>query len=298
MATNTIAGVSLTEVAQRSLDILLPELFPLTAFTNDFSDEISAKGTAITTRYPSAVTAGDLTGGYNSQNTTLTAVSVSLDNFIGFVYGFKDYERSRSAVALNDLFVVPAINAIALNVMGAALGLLTLANFPSNVSDTTAAANFDADHTAALSQALTDAFVPRQGRALILKTGYYTNLVQDNAIQNNQAYGSPEAIREGTLPRVSGFTPYQYTQFPLQNENLSGMACGKQGIIMAARVVDATGFEQQGGELMNLTVPEIGITLQFRKWYDQNAGELKYSMSILYGVALGIKGYIRPIRSA
>lgn len=45
---NTLGGVNLTKIAQASLDVLVTEGIPLTAFITDFSSEALPKGETIT----------------------------------------------------------------------------------------------------------------------------------------------------------------------------------------------------------------------------------------------------------
>ena len=58
---------------------------------------------------------------------------------------------------------------------------------------------------------------------------------------------------------------------------------------MAARGVDAPAeIQQAGGSVETVVLPGLGLPIQFRKWYDLNAGTLKYSMGVLYGVKFGV----------
>src|SRR5882672_7186128 len=109
---NTVAGVNLAQIAQESLPALESAFLPLRAFSTDFSADIADRGASVTSRYPTIPTAQDLSGGYSRTDAVLTAITVNLDTFYGFVYGFNDLERSKSSIVLNDLFINPAISAL------------------------------------------------------------------------------------------------------------------------------------------------------------------------------------------
>ena len=143
MATNTIAGVNLAQIAEETLPHLQALFAPLAGVITDFSSDIAQEGASVTTRFATVPTAVDLSSGYTSQNTTLTAKTVTLDTFYGFVYGFKDVERSKSSLFLNDLFVSPALQAVGTKVFGDLWNLVVAANF--STSTTITAANFDRD---------------------------------------------------------------------------------------------------------------------------------------------------------
>ncbi len=41
-------------------------------------------------------------------------------------------------------------------------------------------------------------------------------------------------------------------------------------------------------DFQNVVLPDLGLPVQFRKWYDPSTGYLMYSMGVLYGVKFGI----------
>jgi hypothetical protein len=64
---------------------------------------------------------------------------------------------------------------------------------------------------------------------------------------------------------------------------------------MAGRGVDSTGAAEVGVEVENIIIPGLNLPVQFRRWYDPNAGELKYSVGLLYGVAVGMDFGVRVV---
>jgi len=284
MATNTIAGVNLAQIAEESLPALTSLLQPLSALVTDFSSDVSTEGASVTTRYPTKPAAIDLTSGYTSQNTAMTAATVTLDTFYGFVYGFKDVERSKSSIRLNDLFIEPALNALGDKIFGDVWNLITSANFAT--SSTITAANFDRDDLIDVGATLTATKkAPRTGRAIWMNPTYYGALLK--TLNSAEFPGITEEKAEGMVPRVNKFDCYETDQADNNSQNLAAFAFHRSSLLFAGRRVDSEGFAEEGGELVDIEIPGIGVPIQWRRWYDKNAGELKYSIGLLYGVAKG-----------
>jgi len=284
MATNTIAGANLAEIAQESLPALTSLLQPLSALVTDFSSEVSSEGASVTTRYPTKPTAVDLSSGYTSQNTAMTAKTVTLDTFYGFVYGFKDVERSKSSIRLNDLFLEPALNAIGDKIFGDVWNLITAANFAT--STTITAANFDRDDLIDLGATLTATKgAPKTGRGVFMNPTYYGSILK--TLNDAEMPGIISEKTEGVAPRVNKFDLFESDQADANSENLAAFAFHRSSLLFAGRRVDSEGFVENGGEIVDIEVPGLGLPLQWRRWYDKNAGELKYSLGLLYGVAQG-----------
>ena len=294
---NTLGGVNLAAIAQRSLDTLVPKLPALKVFTTDFSDEVAQKGASVTTRVASAPTVGALTTGYaaNEQESTTTAKTVTLGAVRGLVVGFTDEEWSKSSVRLDDIFIRPGVNAICGDMIATAMGLIKVAAFGA-AGFVGAASAFDEDDVADLSKALTDANVPKDDRSLVLNTAFFNALLKQDAVKLAYAYGGSEAIRQGTIPNLHGFKVLEYTGVPNNSENLTGFACAPQGIIVAARVPATP--DNFPGEIENAVDPETGFTLQLRKWYSADAGKHFLSIASIYGAAVGVAGNLTRIVTA
>lgn len=284
MATNTIAGCNLAAIAQESLQYAASVFAPLGSFVTDFSGDIASNGASVTTRIPTRPTAVDLSSGYTTQNTTTTAKTVTLDQFPGWVWGFNDLERSKSAINLNDLFVRPALEAVGQAVFDYVWNLVTSSNFAT--STTIAAANFDRDDLADISATLTGTKkAPKSDRSLIVNPTYYASLVKTLNSAEIPTITAQKA--EGVVPRVAGFDIYETDLADANAQNLAGFALHKSSLIMAARSVDSSGFLEAGGEIADVVVPGLNLPLQWRRWYNQDEGILKYSLSVLFGASVG-----------
>jgi hypothetical protein len=290
MATNTIANCSLAEIAQESLDFASSVFAPLSQFLTDFD---SAPGSgSVLTRIPTRPTAVDLSSGYTTQDTAMVGRTITLNQFPGFVWGFSDLERSKSTISLNDLFIQPALQAVGAQVFGYIWNLVTSSAFTEAVD--VAAADFDRDTLADISATLTGTLkAPKMNRALLINPTYYASLVK--TLNSAEIPGITADKAEGVVPRCAGFNVYESDLCDSNSQDLAGFACHKSSIILAARGVDSTGFTlgARDAALEDVVVPGLGLPLQWRRWYDPNAGQLIYSLSCLFGASVGTNYGVR-----
>lgn len=299
---NTIGGINLNLIAQDSLTTLLAEFPLISKFTTNFGGEIATRGETVTTRIASRVESITDIGqdGYQVSDVTSEARQITLNKHKGFVMGFSDGEVAMGGYeVLRRTFIRPAAWAVSKAVLDDIFALITEANYPEvapygqTVYNGTVAA-FDADAVANISQALTDRFVPQQGRILIVKPSLYTSLAKDNAISAQYASGTNAPLTENLLPRIHGFEVNQYAAFPSGTvTNMKGIACNSESIIIATRqpALPTNWY----GNVASATDEKSGLTVQVREWYDGDSGKQKLSMSILYGVQKGSVGTLGKI---
>lgn len=294
---NSLAGVNLAQIAQQSLDALVPQLVPLSMIVTDFSADVGVTGESVTTRVATKQTSASLATGYaaNAQTATTTAKTVTLGDVTGHVIGFTDGEWSKASINLQEVFIKPGINVIAKDMMDDVFALLATAGTYTQ-SYVKAIGAFGATSLDDIAEDLTDADVSPMDRFCIVKPSAFTVLVQDPAVKAAYSYGGSEVIRFRKIPALSGFAPVmEYTGIP-STGNLYGVAGNKQGAIIAARVPAVPqGFP---GEIANVTDPDSGFTLQLRRWYSADDGQHYMSMAAMWGVAAGVTNNIVRIVSA
>ena len=293
MATNTLNGVNATRISQLTLDALQTALIPFRAFTTNFSADVADRGSAVTTRYPTNPSVSNFAAARSSANSATTSRTVTLSNYVGVDLGFSDTEMSFSDVQLSEMFIRPAVVAIVENVMASVFALVTSANYSANTLIT--AANFNAANVAGLATSLNTDKVPTVGRAIICSPTYADTLRKDTTITPAYAIGSPDFLRNGTIPRLHNFDIYEFNgTIPANGESLAAMALAPQAVCIAARTPVVP--RNWAGEVMNITDPQSGLTLQWRDWYDGQ--EQRTQLCLIYGTQIGNPANLRRIRSA
>jgi hypothetical protein len=292
---NTLAGVNLAVVAQRTLDTLLLRFPRASAFSTDFSSDIANVGESVTTRVASQPAVQDFAATTDAAAVTTTARTVTLANYSGVRVGFTDMEWSKSSINLNDIFIGPVANTVIKAIMDGVLARVTNANFGA-AAFTGAASTFDADDVVDLATALDVDNVPLNPRSLVILPAYYGALAKDNAIQSAFAYGDDGAIKRNLFPMVHGFEVIGYNGIPNNSENLVGFASGPQGLLIAARVPAIP--DRFPGEIESATDPESGLTIQVRKWYSPYDRRHYMEAGVIHGSQIGVTGNLKRIVSA
>jgi hypothetical protein len=295
MSTNTLGGINLAKIAQETLLSLEPQMFILNAFHKDFSSEVKASGESISTRVPTSMTAIDVSAGYTAANVTSTAKTVTLNQEFGFPMAFKDSEVSKAGDInyLKSVFIMPAVAAVLRKMVSTGLALVTNANYAQNVVMTTANTTYsnvvDLFTNLDLANALPN-------RSLLISPSAGGTLKKDTLIASMVGGGNQELIAMGNLGPVAGFNTFTYTAIPNNSENMIGIACAPQALLMAARqpAVDSS-FP---GEVENVIEPITGLPLQFRKFYSVLEKSTYITVEAFWGVAVGVPANLYRIKSA
>lgn len=293
MATNSLSGVNATRISQLTLDALQTTVLPFKAFTTNFSADVADRGSAVSTRFVTNPSVSNFAATRSSQNSTTTSRTVTLSNYVGVDLGFSDTEMSFSDIQLSEMFIKPAVVALFENVMAGVFALVTSANYSSNTLIT--AANFNAANVAGLATSMNSDKVTTVGRSLIVSPTYADTLRKDTTITPAYAIGSPDFLRNGAMPRLHNFDIYEFNgTIPANSESLAGIALAPQAVCIAARTPATP--RNWAGQVMNITDPTSGLTLQWRDWYDGQ--EQRTQLCLIYGVQIGVTGNLRRIRSA
>jgi len=287
MATNTLNGVNLTRISQLTLDALVTEGFPLSAFTTDFSNEALPHGEVITTRFVTVPTTQNFNSTKATGNSVTTARNITLNQYRGVSIGFKDTELTYTDLELGEKFVRPAVSALVDEMIAYVLGLCTAAKGFGTLDLVSTAGNFDDDDVADLAQTLSTAKVPKASRSLILKPTYFASLAKTGAIKDASSYASAEPIRENRIPRLHGFNLIEYNgTIPHNSQYMQGVAVHPQALCVAARTIPEPPPGTWYGKVMNVVDEASGLPIQIREHYDGT--ELVYQFGVLYGATEGI----------
>ncbi len=286
---NALNGVFMTRLSKLTLDALLTAPLPIMNFWTNFSSDISDYGNAVTTRYPNALVAQNFLANKNSIDSNTVARTITLDKYIGVPVAFTDTEVSFSDFQLTEMFVKPALTTLFENVMATQLALVTVANFSSN--NVCLAADFTAANVARISRIQTAAKVPLQNRHLLISPTYAETLKKDTSVQAAYAYGPGNTIREGNIPRVYGYDVHEWNGTIPTTNNLAAIAFVPQSLILAVRPPSLP--RNWYGEVRNVTMPETGLTVQIRDYYDGVSQRTEWCF--IYGCQIGNPGGLTRI---
>lgn len=172
---------------------------------------------------------------------------------------------------------------------------VTLAAFGAAVK-TAAAAAMTSDDIVDIKGACTKAYWPDSGRSLILDSDTVTALMKDSAYKLASSIGGTEVVREGRLPRLSGFDVYEVPNLPTNGEKLQGAAVFMSAILAAfAPVEPADGVRASLVAYEVATDPETGISMNYRKWGDAQLDRNFEVIECAYGYVAGVAAALKRI---
>src|ERR1035437_1656668 len=150
---NTLNGVNLAQIAQRSLNVLQARPVLLSRFCADFSPEVMGGGqSSITTRYVVAPVAHDISSGYAPTAVSTISRTMTLNNFWGYVVGLNDTEVTESMIDIARLFIQPSVITTVNKMESLVFSLITNAAYSSK--STVALANIDSGTIADIAATL------------------------------------------------------------------------------------------------------------------------------------------------
>lgn len=286
---NALNGVFMTRLSKLTLDALLTAPLPIMDFWTNFSSDITDYGNAVTTRYPNALVAQNFASAKTAIDSNTVSRTITLDKYIGVPVAFTDTEVSFSDIQLTEMFVKPALTTLFENVMATQLALVTVASFTSNT--VLAAANFTAANIALLDRIQTVNKVPLAPRHIIAPPTYCEVLKKDTALQAAYAYGEGATIRTGRIPKVYNYDVHEWNGTIPTTNNLAAIAFAPQALLLAVRPPALP--RNWYGEVRNVTMPETGLTVQIRDYYDGTSQRTEWCF--IYGCAIGNPGNLTRI---
>jgi hypothetical protein len=185
---------------------------------------------------------------------------------------------------------------LAEDVMTDILSAITIANFGAAVF-TGAASTLDfAAVNETIGGACDVANWPNLGRALILKSAYYRNIVTD--LGDVSKYGSDDPVKRGVLQNVAGFEDiYNNQSIPANAENLVGFACMPSAMLVGFSPI----APKDGGRIIEyetMSDEDTGLTVEYRRWFDADMDLEKTVLEVNYGYAKGEEAALKRIQSA
>ena len=292
-----LSGNFLAQISQQSLAFLANAFAPLRGITTDFSTDIASAGQSVTTRFATVPSVVDITSvGYAPAAGNTTARTINLSQHQGVTLGFTDIDVLQSSINFERLFLAPMVQALGAHVFGDIWNLVTAANFAATPLSSSAA-NFDRQDVIDLGAQLTSSIqAPKMGRSVILNPTYYASLLK--TFISAEIPGIPGFKADGTVPRVTGFDIYESDLCNDNSEALAGFAMHSSALIMAARRVNPEAALQDSIEIAEVIVPELGLPVTFRRYYDRALGQTCINVSVIYGVAKGTSMGVRIVTPA
>lgn len=178
------------------------------------------------------------------------------------------------------------------------LSIVTLANYGA-ASFVGAAGTFDSADVADLKGVADVANWTPSGRAMVIKSAYDVNILKDTSIKAAYAFGSSEPVTLGSVSKLFGFAYYVAENIPANAQNLVGFISKPSAILVAASpVAPAEDVRGQLAAYQVITHPELGVSLEYRRWGNPDFDQRREVIEFNYGYAVGESAALKRMTSA
>ena len=271
---------------------LKPRLAALRAFAYKVSEEpvkLDGTGVVVVPYVPlesSASVDWNPANGYVAGDGSVLGRSITVNRRKYQNLNYSSQDVRDQPFLLTDDILAQKVDKLVQDVSDDIFGSVTLANFGAAVY-TGAASGMNIGVVADLQKVAIDAEWPQARRSLVLNSSYHAKLITDSAVIGAMNYGSPDAIRTGTVPELLGFNYVGGAKVPANGQNLVGFIAvpSALGIAMAPVAPDPAvraqliAFEQYVDE-------DQSFILTYREWGDPQRDTVHRVIECAYGFAV------------
>ena len=290
---NTLApNNNITIVSRKFIENFYTKVIPLSVFMTDFSDEIAKFGAAVQVAINgirTASTRSDQTASYTDNATALSVASATLNQDVYDQAAFTNEDFAKSNVNLIRSQVIPAAQAMALELQTLAFNNITSGNYANNFACTSG--NFT---YANLLQLATNAKLLNWGpeKYLVLHPAYVQTLLAANQITNSLIPKTPElAVVEGYVARIAGFEVFESTALSTAGatggNGFTGFACTPTAMVLAARQY-APPMPGTAAVVQTPLTCDNGLTVTQTEYWDNSTAMQKIRWNVLFGSGVGL----------
>lgn len=296
---NTLNNIQDIRISDVFLETFVAALMPLRAFSTDFSSEFVERGKTVHVPVVGAANASyDFKGSYaQNADSNVDTIPVELTKHKVQSLHLTDKEYSESSVISLERLARSKARQLAQDLLQDIWGAILSADYDQAIP-ALAATGFDASKVLKIREACAAKNMPVSERSLILDDSFYTNLLGDDKISHSYlTQMSQPSLMEARIPRVYGFDIYETTILPENGEKLVGFAAHPRGLAIANRYLMPLRPESYL-EAGPVTDPTTGITLGYRRYYDNDSGKEIAAFECVYGFKPAIKeGILRIAKS-
>jgi hypothetical protein len=295
---NTNATLSASIIALQCLQFIRQHFPILTSVATDFSADAAKYNQAVVSRVVTPIAAADYSTstGYAATATSVADVSVTINKHKHVSVSFNDQEISSTPRNLISEQTEAAAYSLGKQMSDDLWALVTTTNFtatPVNITNEAAAAR---STLLTLRQKLVaaGATLNRQG---IVSAGTFAALAGDSNIFAKLYTDADIDYEEGVIQNYAGYQRIvEFNGIPAGSTPfVRGLFGGKEGLVIATRVPADPGMMASGvpipAEIGVVQDADTGMALQYRYMYDAFKGNLQMTLTVMYGVSVGVNAH-------
>jgi len=282
-------------VAARALPALVGNLVMGSLVNRDYESTLAQAGDTINVPIPPVMTANNIAEGgtVQNQNPSLGNAQIVLNSHVEATFTIPDVVKVLAAPDLVEVYMRPAINAIAEKIETDLLSLYPLltANAPVGSGGTALTeATIDAAETA-----LFVAKVPQSAQKyLVVSPTAYSQLRQLPRFTEQQTAGSGEPILTGTLGRIKDFTVVRSQYVPTVSGTTYNVAFARDAFGLVIRRLPQP---LPGTGAVAEYVEQGNFGLRVIMSYQPNTLSQQFTVDVLYGVGVLRNNFAVAVRN-
>jgi len=282
-------------VAARALPALVGNLVMGSLVNRDYESTLAQAGDTINVPIPPVMTANNIAEGgtVQNQNPSLGNAQIVLNSHVEATFTIPDVVKVLAAPDLVEVYMRPAINAIAEKIETDLLSLYPLltANAPVGSGGTALTeATIDAAETA-----LFVAKVPQSAQKyLVVSPTAYSQLRQLSRFTEQQTAGSGEPILTGTLGRIKDFTVVRSQYVPTVSGTTYNVAFARDAFGLVIRRLPQP---LPGTGAVAEYVEQGNFGLRVIMSYQPNTLSQQFTVDVLYGVGVLRNNFAVAVRN-
>jgi hypothetical protein len=308
---NQLGTLTPAEIVLEVVTMLKKKFPSITAITTDFSSQAVKFNQQVISRVvvPQPAQDYDTTNGYVAESAVTQDVAVTINKHKHVSLAFNDQELSATNRNLPMEQVEGAAYSLGRQIASDLWALATVGNFGTPASGNTqndpvtvtgGATNVNRLTLLNVRRALiaAGAAAPRIG---IINADAMVALGDDlQGSINSLNYNQEPDFDEGVFYNLVGFE--KIVEYPDLPSAIIGWFGSKAGLVFASRVPADPGIFITDipvpAEIKNVTDPDTGLTIQYRYMYDPFKGKLQMTLTLMYGVAVGVPGHVVLLTAA
>ncbi len=271
---------------------LKPRLAPLRAFAYKVSEQpVRIEGTnLVTVPYipleSSASVDWNAANGYVAGDGSVSGKQINVNKRKYQNLNYSSQDVRDQPFLLTDEIIQQKLDKLVQDVSDDIFSSVTLANFGAAVY-TGAASGMNISVVSDLQKVAIDAEWPEARRSLVLNSAYHAKLITDTAVIGAMTYGSPDAVRKGTVPELLGFNYVGGAKVPANGQNLVGFIAVPSAIgIAMAPVAPDPAVRAQLIAYEQYTDEDQSFILTYREWGDPQKDTVHRVIECAYGYAV------------
>lgn len=284
---NTSVGPSTPKIVARDVLQALTRKFPILAsIATGFSEKPLKKGQTAQIKITKELSAQTFNGTYENQGLDYDLVDVVINRHEHVSIATTEGERVTNDGNVYQENVDNAAHALGKAASDYLLGLITVANFPTEFVKTAANSNYTVLTDA--NSELRTLKAPTRGRFGIMSGPVWDEFSDDErTVSRDYRTGGPD-YREDMISEIKGYDRvFAYEDLPTA-ENLIGFYGTRRALAFASTIptkpeeyFDKLG--NAGGILDVVTDPQSRLQMMYRYWYNWSNGDLQMDLTWLYG---------------